>query len=62
MRNYEMDPTDKYRDLDAVYVPSNGWWCRDCGVFRSVDDRDICGECRGAVEVRGRKVATDRES
>ena len=30
----------------VVYVPSRGWWCRQCGVFRDLDDADLCADCR----------------
>jgi hypothetical protein len=33
---------------DCVYVPAQGWWCRQCGVFREVDDSDLCADCRTA--------------
>jgi hypothetical protein len=33
---------------DCVYVPAQGWWCRQCGVFREVDDTDLCADCRTA--------------
>ena len=39
---------------DCVFVPSLGWWCRQCGVFRDVDDTDLCADCR-----RDRTLPTD---
>ncbi len=33
---------------DCVYVPAQGWWCRQYGVFREVDDTDLCADCRPA--------------
>jgi hypothetical protein len=35
---------------DCVYVPALGWWCRQCGVFREVDDTDLCADCRTAPQ------------
>jgi hypothetical protein len=34
---------------DCVYVPAQGWWCRQCGVFRELDDTDLCADCRAAT-------------
>jgi hypothetical protein len=34
---------------DCVYVPAQGWWCRQCGVFRELDDTDLCADCRPAT-------------
>ncbi len=34
------------RDPVVVYVPARGWWCRQCGVFRDLDDTDLCADCR----------------
>ena len=34
---------------DCVYVPAQGWWCRQCGVFRELDDTDLCADCRTAA-------------
>ena len=34
---------------DCVYVPAQGWWCRQCGVFRDLDDTDLCADCRPAT-------------
>ena len=34
---------------DCVYVPAQGWWCRQCGVFRDLDDTDLCTDCRPAT-------------
>ena len=34
---------------DCVYVPAQGWWCRQCGVFRDLDDTDLCADCRAAT-------------
>jgi hypothetical protein len=31
---------------DCVYIPAQGWWCRQCGVFRELDDTDLCADCR----------------
>jgi hypothetical protein len=31
---------------DCVYVPAQGWWCHRCGVFRDLDDSDLCADCR----------------
>ncbi len=33
---------------DCVYVPAQGWWCRQCGVFRELDDTDLCADCCAA--------------
>jgi hypothetical protein len=30
---------------DCVYVPAQGWWCHRCGVFRDLDDTDLCADC-----------------
>lgn len=37
----------------TVSVPSHGWWCAGCGVFREVNDEDRCEDCAVTVEVRG---------
>ncbi len=58
MCNNEFGNDETHCNTDALYVPSDGWWCRDCGVFRSVDDGDVCAECRQAVRVTGRIVST----
>ena len=36
-------------NADSVSVPAQGWWCRQCGVFREVDDTDLCSDCRVAT-------------
>jgi len=37
------------RNPDCVYVPAQGWWCRQCGVLRDLDDTDLCADCRPAT-------------
>jgi hypothetical protein len=43
---------------DCVYVPAQGWWCRQCGVFRDLDDGDLCADCRVAT----RRAADPRQT
>jgi len=43
---------------DCVYVPAQGWWCRQCGVFRELDDTDLCADCRAAT----RRAADPRQA
>lgn len=42
---------------DCIYVPAQGWWCRQCGAFRDLDDTDLCADCR----VAGRRQADPRQ-
>jgi hypothetical protein len=61
MQNHEGSTTETHCNPDAVYVPSDGWWCKNCGVFRSVDDTDTCDGCRVTIDVPGRCVAVMRK-
>jgi hypothetical protein len=49
---------------DCVYVPAQGWWCRRCGVFRDLDDNDLCVDCRvdttPSVTTRGSRRRSQR--
>jgi len=54
MCNTDFTTDEEHCNTGAVYVPSDGWWCRDCGVFRSVDDDGVCAECRQLVQGLGR--------
>jgi hypothetical protein len=47
MQDFELGNTTECNP-DCVYVPAQGWWCRQCGVFREVDDTDLCADCRTA--------------
>jgi hypothetical protein len=40
--------SETQRYPDCVYVPAQGRWCRQCGVFRELDDTDLCADCRAA--------------
>ena len=53
MCNKHWQTEETHCNPDAVYVPADGWWCRDCGVFRSVDDHDVCDDCRDGVALTG---------
>ncbi len=37
--------TETERDPVVVHVLARGWWCRQCGVFRDLDDADLCADC-----------------
>jgi hypothetical protein len=44
MQDFELGNTTECNP-DCVYVPAQGWWCRQCGVFSDVDDADLCANC-----------------
>jgi hypothetical protein len=47
MQEFDLGDTTECNP-DCVYVPAQGWWCRQCGVFRELDDTDLCADCRTA--------------
>ncbi len=54
MHDFDLD-SDAEANPDCVYVPAQGWWCRQCGVFREVDDVDLCADCRVAVRPKANR-------
>jgi hypothetical protein len=48
MQDFDLG-SDTECNPDCVYVPAQGWWCRQCGVFRELDDTDLCVDCHTAT-------------
>ena len=47
MQDFDLDNQTECNP-DCVYIPAQGWWCRQCGGFRELDDTDLRADCRAA--------------